>query len=531
MAEYDDKTNDELWDEMEHANTFEKGQILFELGRRKVDEHEHLQALAFYSQAVDVYRDTMYEREFGLALLHKGNAHHSLDEYEAAIELYVECAAITKTLGSDPDVATVELNMARSYAEMKMWNEAAAHSCTAENLYSACDHYHAAADAAIMNGGMHRRIGDYHEALHSFIRAYQHAAGLESTHTAYRAITNISHMYMATGVHDEAITNAREALHLAKTCPCPICIPDSQLLLAQALIGAEQYELAVEYLDKAHSAFNAQRKAGWQGVCLLEMGRCQAAMNNPSALETLEEAHTILRTVNWTKSIARTVTELADLDLREGKVADACDKYRSAYELIDTVASEATKQEIWLKLVNALFLNKDPYTAQRLLQEYDSDKIINHSLTVQRLSTQCNILIADKQFEQALAAAEAGLSEISPGDYAAQEAIFHKTIGQALRHSEPVRAEKENAKAVACYLAAGDVESATSLSNEHFIEPDKTLAAIAQSEAAKAAHDQSDSNGDFDAHSVPAPEQAQLDTEQVSDNQVTFAVDPDSEPI
>jgi len=530
MADFDDKTNDELWDELAHAETFEKGQILFELGRRKIEEHEHLQALAYFSQAVDVYRDTIYEREYGLALLYKGNAHHSLDEYEAAIELYIECAAITKSLGSDPDVATVEHNMARSYAEMKMWKEAATHSLTAENLYSACDHHHAAADAAIMNGGMHRRMGDYHEALHAFIRAYGHAAGLEATHNAYRAITNISHMYMATGVHDEAITNAREALHLAKTCPCPICIPDSQLLLAQALIGAEQYELAMEYLEKAHAAFNAQSKAGWQGVCLLEMGRCQAAMNHQDALETLEEAHTILRTVNWTKSIARTVTALADLDLCEGKVAQACDKYRSAYDLIGTAQSEATKQEIWLKLINALYLNSDTYAAHRLLNEYGSEDIVNHSLNVARLSTQCNILIADKQFAQAVVAAEAGLSEIHPGDSAAQEAIFHKTIGQALRHSEPVRAEKENAKAVACFLAAGDVESATSLSSEHFIEPDKTLAAIAQSEASKA-RAQSASNGEFDTHVVPAPEQEQLGSESAVDNQVDFAADPDSGSI
>jgi len=530
MAEYDDKTNDELWDEMAHSNPFDKGQILFELGRRKADEHEHLQALAFYSQAVDVYRDSMYEREYGLALLFKGNAHHALEEYEEAIELYIECAARTKALGSDPDVALVEHNMARSYAQMKMWQQAALHSRTSEILYIACDYFHQAADAAIMNGGMHRRMGDYHEALHSFLRAHEHAAGLESIHTAYRAITNISHMFMATGLHDDAITNAREALHLAKTCPCPICIPDSQLLLAQALIGAEQHELAMEYLLKAHSTFNAQSKAGWQGVCLLEMGRCQAAMNHPIARETLGEAHTVLRTVNWTKSIARTLTALADLDLSEGMLDEACEKYNVAYDLIGNTESEATKQEIWLKLVNALFLNQDTNTAQRLLNEYDSERIINHSLNVARLSTQCNILIADKQFEQALAAAEAGLSEIHPGDSAAQEAIFHRTIGQVLRHKEPVRAEKENAKAVACYLAAGDVESATSLSNEHFIEPDKMLVAIAQSEAEKA-HSQSVSNSDFDSHNVTASEQETLGSEQAPETEVGFVTDPDSGSI
>ena len=527
MADYDEKTNDELWDDMAHANTFDKGQILFELGRRKIDEHEHLQALAFFSQAVDVYRNSMHEREYGLALLYKGNAHHALDEYEVAIELYVECAAITKALGSDPDVAVVEHNMARSYAEMKMWQEAELHSRAAENLYVACEHYHPAADAAIMNGGMHRRMGDYHEALHSFLRAHEHASGLESTHNAFRAITNISHMYMATGLHDNAIASAREALHLAKTCPCPICVPDSQLLLAQALIGAEQHELAMEYLDKAHSAFNAQSKAGWQGVCLLELGRCQTAMNHPSALETLEEAHTILKTVNWTKSIARTVTALADVDLSEGKLEDACEKYQSAYELIDTAESEATKQEIWLKLINALLLNDQTHTAQRLLNEYDSERIINHSLNVARLSTQCNVLIADKQFEQALAAAEAGLSEIHPGDSAPPEATFPKTNGQALGHREPVRAAKGNAKGVDCHLAAGKVESATSLTNEHFIEPDRMLAAIAQSDAAKI-HAQSASNGDFDSHLVSETEQEQLGSDQVSDTQVDFAADPDS---
>jgi tetratricopeptide (TPR) repeat protein len=530
MADYEDKTNDELWDEMEHANPFDKGQILFELGRRKVEEHEHLQALAYFSQAVDVYRASTYEREYGLALLYKGNAHHALDEYEAAIELYVECAVITKTLGSDQDVAVVEHNMARSYAEMKRWQDAAIHSRAAENLHLACEHFNAAADAAIMNGGMHRRMGDYHEALHAFIRAYEHAEGLESTHNAFRAITNIAHMYMATGLHDEAITNARKALHLAKTCPCPICIPDSQLLLAQALIGSEQYELAMEYLEKAHSTFNAQSKAGWQGVCLLEMGRCGIATNHLGARETLEEAHTVLRTVNWTKSIARTLTALADLDLHEGNVWQACDKYQSAFDLIGTAESEATRQEIWLKLVNALWLNQDTYAAQRLLKEYDGDRIINHALNVQRLSTQCSILLAEKQFDEALATAEAGLSEIHPGEFAAQEAIFHRTIGQALRHKEPVRAEKENAKAVACYLAAGDVESATSLSNEHFIEPDKTLAAIAQSEADRV-HAQSTSNSDFDSHNVTTSEQESLGSEQAPDTEVGFATDPDSGAI
>ena len=100
MSEFEDKSDDELWDELERADTFYKGQILFELGRRKVEEHEHLPALAFYSQAVEVYRGSTFEREYGMALLFKGNAHHAIGEYEEAIELYVECAAITKAFAS-----------------------------------------------------------------------------------------------------------------------------------------------------------------------------------------------------------------------------------------------------------------------------------------------------------------------------------------------------------------------------------------------------------------------------------------------
>ena len=528
MAEFDDKTNDELWDELAHANTFDKGQILFELGRRKVEEHEHLQALAFYSQAVDVYRESMYEREYGLALLYKGNAHHALAEYEEAIELYVECAAITKALGSDQDVAVVEHNMARSYAEMKKWPEGATHSRSAENLYVACNYYQAAADAAIMNGGMYRRIGNYHEALHSFLRAYAHAEGLESTHNAYRAITNISHMYMATGLHDDAITNAREALHLAKTCPCPHCIPDSQLLLAQALIGAQQYDTALEYLDKAYSSFHTQGKAGQQGLCLLEIGRCQLAVQHADTRETLSEAQTIFRTVNWNKSLARVTAALADLDMLHGDLAAGRDGYQKAYDLICTTDYEATKQEIWLKLVDAYWRTDDSHSAQSLLQEYEDEALVNHDINVQRFSTQCEILLSENKLEQAVTVAESALQQIHPGDYAAQEAIFHKAIGQALRHSEPLRAEKENAKAVACYLAAGDVESATSLSNEHFIEPDKMLAAIAQSEAANLTHNQTASNSDFATHNVASPEQTVLGTETATDNQTGLATDGDN---
>jgi hypothetical protein len=74
------------------------------------------------------------------------------------------------------------------------------------------------------------------------------------------------------------------------------------------------------------------------------------------------------------------------------------------------------------------------------------------------------------------------------------------------------------------------VESATSLSNEHFIEPDKTLAAIAQSEAEKA-HAQSTSNSDFDSHNATVPEQESLGSEQAADTEVGFAADPDSGSI
>jgi tetratricopeptide (TPR) repeat protein len=536
MANYDDMSDDELWDEMERSNNFEKGQILFELGRRKAGEHEHLQSLAYFSQAADVYRNSTFEREYGIALLYKGNAHHAIEEYQAAIDLYIECALITKTLGSDSEVALVEHNTARSYAELGLWADAARHSGAAEHLYVACEIYSQAADAAMMNGGMHRRMGDYHEAVHSFLRAHQHAAGLESIYNAYRAIRNLAQMYIATGLYDDAISNAREALHLGKTCACPQCVPDSQLLLAQALIGAQQYEVALQYLEKAHSTYNSQSKAGEQGICLLEIGRCQSAMGHPGARETLEEAQSILRTVNRTHSLSRTISALADLDSNEGKLADACQKLQQAYDLICDGQHEATKQEIWLKLVKAYWRTDDGHSAQSLLQEYEDRSLVNHDINVQRFSTQCEILLSENKLNKAVEVAESALKQIHPGDYSAQEAIFHMAIGRALRHSEPARAERENAKAVACFLAAGDVDSATSISHEHFIQPDKTLAAIVESEAANSAHAQDSANSDFDSHLVIAPvviapEQDTLNLDAQPEATPDNAVGTDGEPV
>ena len=121
--------------------------------------------------------------------------------------------------------------------------------------------------------------------------------------------------------NDEAVTHARECLNMAKTCPCPRCVPDAQLRLGKYLVKANQVEAGLEYIEKARAAFHEESKAGMQGQCLL--AHAQAILDSDPAEGTSVDSGSV---VNVTISSGAVVVP----DVRGATQADAIAELESS---------------------------------------------------------------------------------------------------------------------------------------------------------------------------------------------------------
>ena len=323
MNDLDEMTIDELWTELESSDGFHKGQVLFALFNRKYDANDFGLAHAYAIQASEVFKESGHSREYAIALVYSGNAKHAQDNFDDAIAYYDQAGEATIAYGEIEDLAILQGNKGNSLVSAYRYREAHDAYKSAEALFASQDVHVMAHSMGLDLGDLQMRFGEYETALATYTRTREYVVGYDDLSKVATSEGRIADAFYELDRTDEAVTHARENLNMAKTCPCPRCVPDAQLRLGKCLVKAKQLAAGLEYIEKARAAFHEESKAGMQGQCLLAHAQTILESDPATARELLDQARSIFTGLDWTWPLDNVLVAMADLDVSEGKFEKA----------------------------------------------------------------------------------------------------------------------------------------------------------------------------------------------------------------
>ena len=350
MSDFDEMTIDELWTEMESSDGFHKGQVLFALFNRKYDANDFGLAHAYAIQASEVFKESGHSREYAIALVYSGNAKHAQENYADAIAYYDQAGEATIAHGEIEDLAILQGNKGNSLVSAYRYQEALDAYKSAEALFASQEVHVKAHSMGLVLGDLQMRFGEYETALATYTRTREYVVGHDDLSKVATSEGRIADALYELDRNDEAVTHARENLNMAKTCPCPRCVPDAQLRLGKCLVKAKQLEVGLEYIEKARVAFHEESKAGMQGQCLLAHAQAILETDPVTARELLDQARSIFTGLDWTWPLDKVLVSIADLDLAAGNSVEAIAVYQEVLIRAKELSRHGLEREVDVRL-------------------------------------------------------------------------------------------------------------------------------------------------------------------------------------
>lgn len=493
--DYSEMSDDELWENYNNVNNFEKGQILFNLHHRKTHEGEFRPALAYAEQAFDLYKDSMYAREAAIAKQLMGHSQKALREYEPAIASYKESADLSLSCGADTDTARTENYIGDVYWYMNDFEKAAVHYKSSELIFDSIEDFRGAAMSSREEGDSLMSLGKYREAVQSYQRSIENAKVAENPHGIYNAYINITFVYMAMNCVAEALDSAEKALALAKTCSCPNCEIESQALLGEVYVLAGKHDLGSPLLKKAKKTYYERSDTKRQATVLVEMGFAEIRHSpfSSEARDYLEQANTLLDMFpkRWRTKL-RANFGLGRLALLDGDYELASEYFALAYmHSQESLRLVGERHRMLPYYLDSLLGIDEPDQVINILndvtQENDSWSIIDGLRYV--YAAKAYMMMDDK--ESALEAVNNGLNiTLQCQTNSNCKATFHHIRSEVLAETDPRAATISAQKAIAYYLEVGDMLSARQISKKTIIESDVRTAAMAEYEDNRNTYDE-----------------------------------------
>jgi tetratricopeptide (TPR) repeat protein len=103
--------------------TFEKGRVLFFLGRIHYDRGEPTKALGFLDKATPLFEKIKHQRMIASVYNMTGLAYWNLDKPEKALELFIKSADIKRKIKDVSGLAASLGNMALIYSDLKLYDK------------------------------------------------------------------------------------------------------------------------------------------------------------------------------------------------------------------------------------------------------------------------------------------------------------------------------------------------------------------------------------------------------------------------
>ena len=468
MSDNHSKSDQELWDDLEGTEGFERGMILMHLQAHKAHSGQFDKCLAITLEAAELFLASGHQREYADALMHIGHCHASLGNKEDALTHLMKAREIAELHSEGDELAMVEDFLAQSLIENRQYDQAITHFDAAERLWEVESNAAGAAASACARSNLHLQRGQYSLALAALDRANVYLSG---SHDMYRFVDierRISTVHLRNDNPDAAVFHARKAISLARNCACPNCLPQAQLSMGIALSRTQARDDARQYLNLARKAFHEENKPAWEAKAKAHLGTMLIEEGSSAAWEIIDECQTVFEKLGWGLALGCMLELLAKNAINNVDYFTAEEYLDTAIALVHQEGDIAYTNRFILTLTKVKLMLGQPKDALKCLKRLNSTEELSQSKRLEILEVRVRALIGATRIGEARKLLRSELSTLPINCLPELEAPLRELMAECLESVDTIGAIRENMKAVRLFLTIGNTEYAGILAARDF---------------------------------------------------------------
>ena len=476
-------SKDELWEALADATGFRRGDILLYLSRELSHEDQYVQAISCAEEAVTVFEQAGYPRERAYALRQVAHIMQHQGNFTAAIEGYKAVLPLLEEFGNDMDLAWAYEAMADCVRHLANYEQAAEWYDLAEDFYlNSSDGAEPAIWAAQRFALCLNFIGGRDdEMLETMIRVVDMAKGTLKIHQVNDLREQLIYAYTRMEQYDEALTEAKARLAVARTCACSSCVPNALIDLGYVQDLLDLNDLAMASHQEAYSMALEKNLALLQAHAMTFFGYKAIKTDPAKARDYFEQNEAIFDSLDDNFGMTNMKRMHANVAKAEGKLDQAL-AFLKEELAARTHAGDMRNAAQCQQHLAKVYLEKG--CPRNAIQELSANGWVNWSGLItskdvaKHKALHAKALLADGQVDAALGYTIQLLSDLDPERWFDILGMAHEVRAYALRHRDPIASERAAGRALACYTEAQETDSAKKIAQEFFIQPYLTLAKI-----------------------------------------------------
>lgn len=480
-----DMSKAELWDALEDAEGFERGHILYTLALRHRSDDEWSQVIIFAEQSAEVMHSIDSTREEGYAFELIGQAQDALHEHDKAIETFMKAATLFHGINLDDGLGSVYAHAGYAARHKKDHEGAAEYFAQSETFYSQClDMQESVAGAARDLGNSLARVDNREiESLEALKRSLDHAQGNSELHFIYEVHDDLVDAYLRIHDLEKALEHAESALRLAKTCPCPHCMPVATYRLGYVLRICGKLDLANKVINDAYTIAKGNGNASLQAKCMIEFGKMQSEDDLDAAEESFKDAFIVMESTGAQGGMSVCKHWLGRVASERGSFIQACAYFKEAIDIAEDARlgsrTFAPMHQSFAKTLITQGKHREAIVVLESIAWHKSVEPINGMIVAKHMALYAQALLANGQTADALIRAEQTLEQTSAHQWHEIIAECHEVRSRVLLHKDPTAADRAAVLALAHYTLGNRHEDAARMATEFIIEPHRMLKLVA----------------------------------------------------
>jgi len=217
-------------------------------------KRELYEALARYKDALTLLRGSGQQRLLSIAYTNLANTYRLMEEWDLAYDNYVKALELTASDNESLYRARLYMDLAFTHREKGNLDTALEYSAKALETYEEGQQVHRLAELHNNMGSIHARRGEGSQARKCFELALTLLDG-QQTDQVSEAYRQLAELHLAEGAIDTALSQATQALKIARTTEDPFQEAKCHLVLGRALSREGRSTEARTHLERAKSLF------------------------------------------------------------------------------------------------------------------------------------------------------------------------------------------------------------------------------------------------------------------------------------
>jgi tetratricopeptide (TPR) repeat protein len=187
-------------------------------------------------------------------------------------------------------------------------------------------------------------------ALAEATKCYDYAKSYENSMCLMNALQFLAYAQRDNNMPTEALSSAKDALLLAKTCECRACVPDALLVLGALYLDFKKYKKAKKYLTKARILFRQSNSVRAQLMTDTLLGKILVREDLKAGKKLLKNTFKVSEHLSTAPTLIRSGMAIANIYAQEEKREKAIKLYEQMSQVAQDSHQLRLDSQIALKL-------------------------------------------------------------------------------------------------------------------------------------------------------------------------------------